>query len=142
VTVDVEVITYTPTVYYHCQHCELTFQEMGFGDRMHREQFKDSLPQDLREEFQDLSDWLHDLLHRHGDRIAIKLVDAASIEGVWKSLRYRLRRYPAVIVNRKEKRIGSDFESVERVIDSYVAAAEAETWSTSEGGWTSGSEAG
>jgi hypothetical protein len=32
----VEVITYAPTAFYHCQHCEVAFQEMGIGERLRR----------------------------------------------------------------------------------------------------------
>jgi hypothetical protein len=120
--VNIQVITYAPTVFYHCQHCELTFQQMGFGERVHREEYRESLPDDLRAEFQELSDWVHDLAYRYGDRIHVRVIDAASLEGFWKSLRYRVRRYPAVIVNGSEKRVGTDFESIDPVIERCIAA--------------------
>ncbi|MGH2488650.1 MAG: hypothetical protein ACRDFR_03405, partial [Candidatus Limnocylindria bacterium] len=50
--VTVQVITYAPTVFYHCQHCELTFQEMGLGERLRRQEAAESLPDDLAQEFQ------------------------------------------------------------------------------------------
>jgi hypothetical protein len=43
----------------------------------------------------------------HCDRIILKVIDAASLEGVYKSLKYNARRYPAVIVNRKSRFVGS-----------------------------------
>jgi hypothetical protein len=120
--VKVQVITYAPTVFYHCQHCELTFQEMGLGDRMRREEAREALPADLRREYQAVSDWLHGLVHRFGRRVSIKLVDAASIEGVWKSFRYRARRYPAVIVDGVDRYVGMDLDSAGRVVERYVTA--------------------
>jgi len=39
--VRVEVITYTPTFFFHCQHCEITFREMGVGTAMRRDQARD-----------------------------------------------------------------------------------------------------
>lgn len=121
--VTVQVITYAPTVFLHCQHCELTFQEMGLGERLRREEAKDALPDDLTRDFQALSDWVHGLLERHGAQIRVKVIDAASIEGFFASLRHRVRRYPAVILDNGERRVGTDFESLDPLIDSRVAAA-------------------
>jgi hypothetical protein len=121
--VRVEVITYTPTFFYHCQHCELTFQQMGVGERIHREQAAESLPEELRHEFDALSLWAHGLIERYGQRIRLRVVDAASVEGFWKSLRYGVRRYPAVVVDGTEKHIGTDLESVWPAIERRVRVA-------------------
>ncbi len=94
----VEIIAFAPTAFYHCTHCEVAWHEAGITDRIHREQVAASLPVDLAQEYQVISDWVHDLLQRYGDRVAVKVVDAASLEGVVKSLRYGLHRYPAVVV--------------------------------------------
>ena len=79
--VSIQVITYAPTVFYHCQHCELTFQEMGIGERLRRREAAVALPEDLTREFQALSDWVHRLLERHGARVRVDVLDAASISG-------------------------------------------------------------
>ena len=84
----VMVITYAPTVFRHCQHCEVAFEGMGLGERIHRAEARDALPADLALEFQGVSDWVHALIERHGPRLAIDVVDAASIEGFWRSLRH------------------------------------------------------
>ena len=120
--VRVQVITYAPTVFYHCQHCELTFKQAGVGDRVHREQAREALPDDLRREYEQVSTWVHDLAHRFGERVTWRLVDAASIEGFWKSLRNHVRRYPAVIVEGERKHVDTDLESAGRVIERYVTA--------------------
>jgi hypothetical protein len=119
----VEVITYAPTVFYHCQHCEVAFQEMGIGERLRREEAAAALPDDLARDFQAWSDWIHRLLERHGARIRVKVVDAASIEGVVESVRHRVGRYPAVIVDGTDKRSGSDFAALDRIIESRLASA-------------------
>jgi hypothetical protein len=95
----IEVLAYAPTVFYHCQHCELTFQQVGIGDRVHRQHAREALPDDLRDEFHALSDWIHSLGEEYGPRVQVKVVDAASIEGVLKSLKHRVSRYPAVILD-------------------------------------------
>jgi hypothetical protein len=120
--VSVQVITYAPTVFYHCQHCELAFREMGIGERLRRREAAEALPDDMTREFQVVSDWVHDLLRRHGRRVRVDVLDAASIRGFLTSLRYRVGRYPAVIVDGREKRIGLDFAAIDPLIDRKVSA--------------------
>jgi len=121
----VEIIAYAPTVFTHCQHCEVAFREVGIGERLRRQEAAEALPDDLARDFQALSDWVHALLERHGPRVRITVVDAASVEGFLHSVRHRIGRYPAVIIDHDEKRIGSDFGTVGLLIDRRVAAAEA-----------------
>ena len=115
--VSVQVITYAPTVFRHCQHCEVAIAGIGLGERIHRAEAANALPADLLQEFQRVSDFVHSLLERHGPRVHVAVVDAASIEGVWQSLRHRVRRYPAVIVDGRETLVGTDFDAIDRVID-------------------------
>jgi hypothetical protein len=121
--VSVKIVTYAPTAFRHCQHCELAFEGMGIGQRVQRESASSSLPDDLAREYQDVSDWVHRLLERYPGQLAISVIDAASIQGVWQSLRHRLRRYPATIVAGRATAIGTDFDAVERVIDRYVSSS-------------------
>jgi len=121
--VSVQIITYAPTVFSHCQHCELTFQEMGIGERLRRREAAEALPDDLTREFQVVSDWVHGLLGRHGGRVRVDVLDAASIRGFLASLRHRVGRYPAVIVDGREKGVGLDLAALDPLIDRKVAAA-------------------
>jgi hypothetical protein len=123
VPVRVQIITYAPTIFRHCQHCELAFEGMGIGQPVQREAASSSLPDDLASQYQDVSNCLQRLLERHPGRLAICVIDAASIEGVWQSLRHRVRRYPATIVAGRETAIGTDFGAVDRVIDRYVSSS-------------------
>lgn len=103
----VEIIAYAPTAYYHCTHCEVAWREMGATNRIHEEQMQSSLPPDLMQEYQKVSDWVQEMFRVHCDAIVLKVIDAASIEGVYKSLKYKARRYPAVIVNGTARFLGS-----------------------------------
>jgi hypothetical protein len=121
--IEVEVVTYAPTIFAHCQHCELTFGHAGIGERIRREQARESLPEDLRQEYSTVSTWVHDLRERFGPRVHIKVTDVASIQGVWKSFRHRLRRYPAVLVQGERRYVGTaDLGEARRVIEQYVTA--------------------
>ncbi len=103
----VEIIAYAPTAYYHCTHCEVAWREMGATNRIHKEQMESSLPKDLINEYQAVSDWVQEVFRVHCDRIAVKMIDAASLEGFYKSLKYNARRYPAIIVDKKVRFMGS-----------------------------------
>jgi hypothetical protein len=102
----VEIIAYAPTAYYHCTHCEVAWLEMGASNRIHEEQLESSLPADLIRDYEAVSSWVRETFQTHGDRVLLKVIDAASIEGFYKSIKYNARRYPAVIVNRKARFLG------------------------------------
>jgi len=107
----VEIIAYAPTAYYHCTHCEVAWREMGANNRIHEEQLESSLPDDLIREYQVVSDWVKEMFRVHCDAILLKVIDAASVEGFYKSLKYNARRYPAVIVNRRARFLRSEMLS-------------------------------
>jgi hypothetical protein len=118
----VEIIAYAPTIFRHCQHCEVAFSGLGIGERMHRNEARDALPDDLLDEFQRISDWVHRLLERHPSEVSVSVIDAASIEGVWRSLRRGVRRYPSVIVDGEAHRFGRDLEALDALIDRRLGA--------------------
>ena len=107
----VEIIAFAPTAYYHCTHCEVAWREMGASNRIHEEQLESSLPADLLQEYQTVSDWVREMFQVHCDAILLKVIDAASMEGFYKSIKYNARRYPAVIVNQKARFLGSQMLS-------------------------------
>ncbi len=108
----VEIIAYAPTAYYHCQHCEIAWREMGVSNHMHEEQVASSLPPELTLDYQAVSDWVREVFRRHCDRVAVKVIDAASLEGVVKTLRYRVHRFPAVIVGREARFSGDTAQTL------------------------------
>ena len=103
----VEIIAYAPTAFYHCTHCEVAWREMGATNRIHEEQMESSLPEELIKEYETVSNWVQEMFRIHCDRILLKVIDAASIEGFYKSLKYKARRYPAVVINGQTRFIGS-----------------------------------
>jgi hypothetical protein len=124
--VRVEVVTYAPTVFFHCQHCEVAFGQTSIGARVHREQARESLPDDLRAEFAQVADWVHGLVERHGTGVQVRLIDAASIQGFWKSLRHGARSYPAVIVDGQERYAGANLAVAELEIERRVKSGQHE----------------
>lgn len=104
----------------------MTWQVAGLGQKVHREQLETGLPDDLAAEFHSLSSWASGLPQRYGPRVAVRLVDAASIEGFFKSLFHRLNRYPAFIVSGR-KYVGSEFARVDNLIAEGLTAQQAST---------------
>jgi hypothetical protein len=120
----VEVVAYAPTAFYHCTHCEIVWKETGFSRGLHEEQVASALPPDMMQDYQAVSDWVQHLFKVHCDRVVVKVIDAASIEGFWKSLRHGLRHYPAILVG-GSKFIGTQFEAVEVEIAHWLEAVPA-----------------
>jgi hypothetical protein len=115
----VEIIAYAPTQYFHCQHCELVWDQAQVDGvkKFHADALETSMPPDMMQEYESLSDWIWNTVKRYNGRVTFRVVDAASVEGVWKTLRYGVRKYPAFVIEGKDKLTGSDFTQVETRID-------------------------
>jgi hypothetical protein len=112
----VEILAYAPTEFYHCQHCEIVWGHLGLGQRLHAEERKNALPADLQAEYAAISDWALQAFDRYGDRLTVKVVDAASIEGLYKAVRHRARRFPSFIIDGRERIIGFDRERLDNML--------------------------
>jgi hypothetical protein len=95
----IEILTYAPTEFFHCLHCEVVLQAAGVGQPVHREQRETALPPDLQAEYASLADWARGVASRFRGRVQVRVVDTASLEGFYKTLRYRARGQPAVILD-------------------------------------------
>jgi hypothetical protein len=119
--VTVQVITYAPTVFTHCQHCEIAFGEVGLGERIRRDEAASALPPELALDYARLSELVRGIVERHGPNLHLEVLDAASIEGVIASIRRRLWRHPAVVVDGEVIPIGSDYTVAEPAIERAIA---------------------
>lgn len=118
----VEILAYAPTAYYHCTHCEVAWREMGVDNRIHQEQMQNSLPPDLIREYHAISNWVKELFKLHCDQVIVRVIDVASVEGFFKSIRYGVHKYPAVIINRKSRFIGDALQAAGGEIASLLQA--------------------
>ncbi len=73
-------------------------------------------PPEWWEDFQHLSDLILDLAGRYGDKIIIRIWDPRSLQGMFNSIRYGVRRYPTFIVNGQEKITGLDATAIEQAL--------------------------
>ncbi len=120
----VEIIAYAPTQYFNCQHCELVWDQAQAGGvkKFHADAVETSIPPEMMQEYQALSDWILNTVERYGGRVQFRVVDAASVEGVWKTLRYGVRKYPAFVIAGKDKLTGNDFAQVEARIEQWLTS--------------------
>ena len=88
---------------------------MGLRQKVQRELMNSALPDDLKAEFHELSEWASTLPSRFSNRVSVRLVDVTSLEGFFKSLVRRFKRYPAFVVE-GQRYVGSDFSQVDALI--------------------------
>ena len=115
--VQVEILTYAPTEFYHCQHCEVVWDSVGFGKHIRAEQRSAALPPDLQAEFTAIADWVASAHARYGDQLKVNVVDVASLEGLIESVRHRTRRFPAFVVDGRERVVGFDPERLNAILE-------------------------
>lgn len=121
----VEIIAYAPTQFYHCEHCEVVWKATDASSikKWHVETLETSMPPEMMQDYRHLSDWVINAVEHYGGRVIFKVVDAASLEGVFKSVKYRVRKYPAVVIDGKGKSIGDNFHQAEVMIDQHLGLA-------------------
>lgn len=85
-------------------------------DRTPHERSLESFPPDWREDYIRLSDLIMTIARKYGDRILIRLYDPRSLQGLAKSIRHGIRRYPTFLIEGREKITGLELEPLERAI--------------------------
>jgi hypothetical protein len=100
-------------------HCEQLFDQAGIGRQMHQEEI-DQYPEDFKQDSARLANWLVDLAHRYDDQIHIRVIDPQSPEGLLKSVRYWVRRYPTFIVDGRQKVTGWDQAQLDEVLQARL----------------------
>jgi hypothetical protein len=120
--ISLEIVTRVMTSFNHCSRCAVLFDESGLQQKFNQKTL-DDYPQDLIEEFARLSDWIRELARLYKHRLQIRLIDAQSWLGMYKSLRHRIRKYPTFIIERKETYVGWDKTQLEGLLDKYIQAS-------------------
>jgi hypothetical protein len=115
----VEVITKVLTTYDHCRRCEFIFDQVDINRKIHNRDINE-YPDEVKDEFLRLSTWIRELARLYKHRILIRVIDAQSPMGVLKSIWHRAWKYPAFIVEGKDKYVGWDSETLEALIDRHL----------------------
>ncbi len=94
---------------------------LGIGDKVHNEEINE-YPEELREEYLRLSEWVRGAYKTYGCQVWIKVIDPQSMVGLWKHIRYGVRKYPTFILNGEERFSGWDAaEQTLRRVDEMLA---------------------
>ena len=92
---------------------------MGLKEKRDEGDFNE-YPEELKEDYRHLSAWINELAQRYGEKILIDVIDARSVRGFYKSIRYRTQTYPTFIVNRREKYTDSDKSQLDLIIQNHL----------------------
>jgi hypothetical protein len=80
---------------------------LGIGDKVHNQEINE-YPEDLQEEYLRLSNWVRETYRNYGRQVWVKIIDPQSVVGIWKHIRYRVRRYPTVVLEGEHTYVGWD----------------------------------
>jgi hypothetical protein len=118
-----EILSPVPTTYRQCQRCETLYEQSGIGAKVQQEILRE-YPAEMEAEYRQLSAWIAAISQQYSQQIMIRLIDPQSGLGLWKSLRYWVRQYPAFIVNGKTKYIGWDRHELDGILQKAISHQE------------------
>jgi hypothetical protein len=110
-----DVIYPLPEGWGICLSCEMLMARANL-DKAPHERGLEEYPPEWQEEFERLSSLIMDLSARYPENLLIRIWDPRSLQGLWKSIRYGVRRYPTFIVNGRTKLAGWDYNQLEQEI--------------------------
>lgn len=116
---EIEIITHITGSMNHCDHCQVFIDGVGIGEQIHRQDVQ-SYPEEFVRDWQQVSDWVQKIASDFPNQLMIKIIDAQSLSGLWKSLTKGVRRYPTFIVGSKDKYHGWDHEHLKQIIESNL----------------------
>ena len=96
--------------------------QVGLKDKRDNSELN-NYPEDLKEDYLYLSDWIRELSRKYGQQILIKITDAQSLQGFCKSIRYWIFRYPTFIVNKRLKYSGKDRRQLDALLQEQLGHA-------------------
>ncbi len=120
--VPIEVIAPLPEGWGICLSCEMMMARANL-DKAPAERRLDEYPPEWQEDFHRLSDLILDLAARYGNSILIRIWDPHSLQGMIRSIRYSVRRYPTFIVA-GHKTSGWDTASLEQTLTKALGSSQ------------------
>ena len=118
-SVEVVVVTRALESMQHCTHCQVFIDQAGGGTAVHEEDFR-AYPDDVREEFARVSALVIRLLETFPGRVAVRVVNAFSPEGLWLALRRGARRYPTWLIGQR-KIVGYNWEQIAQAVQEALS---------------------
>ena len=124
-TVQIDVFYPLPEGWGICTTCEAMMAQADMVQAPY-ERSMDQLPPDWQEDFKRLSSLIFNLADSYQNRVQIRVWDPRSLQGLWKSIRHGVRRYPTFVLNEHKKISGWDNEKLEQYIQEAVKMGESE----------------
>ncbi len=90
-----------------CNPCELIMSQAIPGEAA-EEGGIDEYPPEIMQEFSRLSAAIYGLVDKYQDQVLVKIWDPRSLQGLIKSIRFNVHRYPTFIINGQLKLVGWD----------------------------------
>ncbi|OGN90224.1 MAG: hypothetical protein A2Y88_06395 [Chloroflexi bacterium RBG_13_48_10] len=116
--VQIDVYYPVPDGWGICNSCEVMMAQANLGQAPH-ERGLDEYPPEWQEEFKRLASTIFNLADHYQDKVQIRIWDPRSLQGLWRSIRHGVRRYPTFVVNGHNKITGWDTIK----LDQYIQAA-------------------
>jgi len=113
----VEFVGLMPTLFAHCDHCMEVMHETGMMP--YSEQLEE-YPEEVKQQYFELAETAQKLRAEFGEAVYFDPVDAASPQGIWLTMKYRILRTPCVIIQGKKvfNKLPSYGELREKVVES------------------------
>ncbi len=107
-----------------CQSCEMLLGQADLPGNNPLDRTLDTLPSEWQKEYRQFSKIILALSARYGSEIVIKLYDPRSLQGMLKAIRWKLRHYPAFVIEGKEIVFGANLPALETSISFWQAHLE------------------
>jgi hypothetical protein len=113
--IQIDVFYPVPEGWGMCTTCEMMMAQAELGQAP-QERGLEEYPPEWKEEFQRLTNTIFALADHYQDQVQIRVWDPRSLQGMLKSIRYGVRRYPTFIVDGNTKVTGWDIDKLEQHI--------------------------
>lgn len=119
----ITIVAFTTTEFFNCLNCEVVWKGAGVKTvtKSRVETSNSSIPSDMMKTYTELSDWINRSAREYNGRVVFRIADVVSVEGFLLSLRYGIRKYPAVIIGRKKMQPRSTFQEIDASIRTLLS---------------------
>jgi hypothetical protein len=113
--VQIDVFFPVPEGWGMCTTCEMMMAQADMVQPPY-ERGLEEYPPDWQEDFKRLASTIYLLADRYPDNVKIRIWDPRSFQGLLKSIKHGVRRYPTFIVNGHNKITGWDNNKLDQIV--------------------------
>jgi hypothetical protein len=97
--IKVEFVGILPTLFAHCQHCMEAMHQTGM--QPYSEQFNE-YPEDIKKQYFKIAEIAQKIKQEFNGIVLFDVIDTASPQGLWMSIRHRIVKTPCVLIGGKK----------------------------------------